>query len=58
MVEYFVLFSVIFLGELCILEFYLEFFNPKKSFLYFFVKKIERFTKSYLFVEKFLDIKK
>lgn len=57
MVEYLVLFSVIFLGELCILEFYLEFLKPKKSFLYKFGKFIERYTKSYGFVEKFLGIK-
>ena len=49
--------SYLFLGELCLLEFYLEFFKPKKSFLYKFGNYIEKYTKSYGYVEKFLDIK-
>lgn len=57
MVEYLVVFSVIFIGELCILEFYLEFFKPKKSFLYKLCKFLERYTNNYGFVEKFLGIK-
>lgn len=57
MVEYLMLFSIIFVGELCILEFYLDFFKPKKSFFYMFGKFIEKYTKKFGFVEKFLGIK-
>lgn len=57
MVDFLVVFSLIFIIELCILEFYLEFFKPKKSFLYKLGKFLERYTNNYGFVEKFLGIK-